>query len=85
MQGRSRRPPAECSQRLPLRAAIALIPFLAVVALSPFLLRKRLDKLGSEDREALGDLNAFVVDTVQGLGDVLALQQTATRSKSFMI
>ena len=64
--------------------AIALIPFLAVVALSPFLLRKRLDKLGSEDREALGDLNAFVVDTVQGLGEVLAFQQTATRSKSFM-
>ena len=62
--------------------AIALIPFLAVVALSPFLLRKRLDKLGSEDREALGDLNAFVVDTVQGLGEVLAFQQTATRSKS---
>ena len=63
--------------------ALALIPFQAIVAISPFLLRKRLDKLGSEDREALGDLNAFVVDTVQGLGEVLAFQQATTRSKSF--
>ena len=64
--------------------AVALIPFLAVVVISPFLLRKRLDMLGSEDREALGDLNAFVVDTVQGLGEVLAFQQTNTRSESFL-
>jgi len=64
--------------------AIALIPFLAVVIVSPFLLRKRLDILGSEDREALGDLNAFVVDTVQGLGEVLAFQQADRRSQSFL-
>jgi ATP-binding cassette subfamily C protein CydCD len=64
--------------------AIALIPFLAVVIVSPFLLRKRLDILGSEDREALGDLNAFVVDTVQGLGEVLAFQQADRRSESFL-
>ena len=64
--------------------AIALIPFLVVVIVSPFLLRKRLDILGSEDREALGDLNAFVVDTVQGLGEVLAFQQADRRSESFL-
>ncbi|MBM46675.1 MAG: thiol reductant ABC exporter subunit CydC [Acidimicrobiaceae bacterium] len=64
--------------------AIALIPFLMVVIVSPFLLRKRLDILGSEDREALGDLNAFVVDTVQGLGEVLAFQQADRRSESFL-
>jgi ATP-binding cassette subfamily C protein CydCD len=64
--------------------AVALIPFLAVVAISPFFLRRRLDALGSEDREALGDLNAFVVDTVQGLGEVLAFQQFTARSKAFM-
>ena len=64
--------------------AIALIPFLVVVIVSPFLLRKRLDILGSEDREALGDLNAFVVDTVQGLGEVLAFQQADRRSQSFL-
>lgn len=64
--------------------AIALAPFLAVVVISPFLLRKRLDTLGSEDREALGDLNAFVVDTVQGLGEVLAFQQSERRSEAFL-
>ena len=64
--------------------ALALAPFLAVVAISPFLLRRRLDTLGSEDREALGDLNAFVVDTVQGLGEVLAFQQSAARSEAFL-
>lgn len=64
--------------------AVALVPFLAVVVISPFLLRRRLDTLGSEDREALGDLNAFVVDTVQGLGEVLAFQQSAARSEAFL-
>ncbi|MEC9338306.1 MAG: ABC transporter ATP-binding protein [Actinomycetota bacterium] len=64
--------------------AVALIPFLGVVAISPFFLRRRLDALGSEDREALGDLNAFVVDTVQGLGEVLAFQQFTARSKAFL-
>jgi len=64
--------------------ALALIPFLVAVALSPFLVRRRLDTLGSEDREALGDLNAFVVDTVQGLGEVLAFQQAEARSAAFL-
>ena len=64
--------------------ALALVPFLAIVVISPFLLRQRLDTLGSEDREALGDLNAFVVDTVQGLGEVLAFQQGGRRSESFL-
>ena len=64
--------------------AVALIPFLAVVAISPFLLRRRLDTLGSEDREALGELNAFVVDTVQGLGEVLVFQQSGARSEAFL-
>jgi len=64
--------------------ALALLPFLVAVALSPFLVRRRLDDLGSEDREALGDLNSFVVDTVQGLGEVLAFQQSEARSAAFL-
>ncbi|MDG2114208.1 MAG: ABC transporter transmembrane domain-containing protein, partial [Actinomycetota bacterium] len=59
--------------------ALALLPFLLVVAFSPFLLRGRIDGLGSQDREELGDLNAFAVDTVQGLGEVLAFQQQDSR------
>ena len=34
--------------------ALALVPFLAIVALSPVMLRGRLDRLGSQAREALG-------------------------------
>jgi len=64
--------------------AVALVPFLAVVAASPVLVRKRLDTLGSNDREALGDLNAYVVDTLQGLPEVLAFQQANSRSDAFI-
>ncbi len=64
--------------------AAALLPFLAVVAASPFLLRKRVDELASRVREALGALNAHAVDTIQGLGEVLAFQQAAPRKKAFL-
>ena len=70
------------SQGWPL--ALALVPFLALVALSPFAARKRIDALGSADRVALADLNAFLVDTVQGLGDVIAFQQSERRKGAFM-
>jgi len=64
--------------------ALALAPFLAIVAASPVLVRRRLDTLGSKDREALGDLNAYVVDTLQGLPEVLAFQQSDSRSDAFI-
>jgi ATP-binding cassette subfamily C protein CydCD len=59
--------------------ALALLPFLLAVGLSPFLLRKRVDLLGSRAREAAGELGAFAVDSVQGLGEIVAFQQEATR------
>jgi ATP-binding cassette subfamily C protein CydCD len=59
--------------------ALALLPFLAAVGLSPFLLRKRVDRLGSEAREAAGELGAFAVDSVQGLGEIVAFQQEQAR------
>ncbi|MEM9468022.1 MAG: ABC transporter ATP-binding protein, partial [Actinomycetota bacterium] len=64
--------------------AVALLPFLVIVAASPFLMRRRLDDLGSRDRKALGDLNAYAVDTVQGMGEVLAFQQADARSTAFL-
>ena len=63
--------------------AAALLPFLAVVALSPFLARHRIDALGSRAREALGDLNAHAVDTIQGLGEIIAFQRTEARGAEF--
>jgi ABC-type multidrug transport system fused ATPase/permease subunit len=59
--------------------AVALLPFLLAVGLSPFLMRKRVDRLGSEAREAAGELGAFAVDSVQGLGEIVAFQQEDAR------
>jgi ATP-binding cassette subfamily C protein CydCD len=59
--------------------ALALLPFLAAVALSPFLMRGQVDRLGSRAREAAGELGAFAVDSVQGLGEIVAFQQETAR------
>ncbi|UUX50861.1 ABC transporter ATP-binding protein/permease [Nisaea acidiphila] len=59
--------------------ALTLTPFLLAVGLSPFLMRRRVDRLGSEAREASGELGAFAVDSVQGLGEIVAFQQEARR------
>jgi ATP-binding cassette subfamily C protein CydCD len=64
--------------------AAALLPFLAVVVVSPFVLRRRIDRLASRDREALGELNAFGVDSVQGLTEVIAFQQEPRRKAAFV-
>jgi ATP-binding cassette subfamily C protein CydCD len=59
--------------------ALALLPFLILVALSPFFMRARIDALGSRSREALADLNAHVVDTIQGLNEIIAFEYVARR------
>jgi ATP-binding cassette subfamily C protein CydCD len=59
--------------------ALALVPFLAYAALTPVLARARIDHLGSRARELSGDLNAHAVDTVQGLGEIVAFRQTRER------
>ena len=59
--------------------ALALLPFLLAVAISPFLMRGRVDRLGSESREAAGELGAFAVDSVQGLGEIVTFQQEKAR------
>ena len=64
--------------------ALALIPLMAAVVLSPFSMRHRLDALGSRAQEALGELNAHAVDTVQGLTEITAFQQVALRRGDFL-
>lgn len=61
--------------------ALALLPFLAAVALAPFLMRGKVDQLGSEAREAAGELGAVAVDSVQGLGEIVAFQQEDRRGQ----
>ena len=63
--------------------ALALLPFLAYAGLSPVLGRSRIDRLGSRAREASGDLSAFAVDTVQGLGEIVAFQHVRRRGAEF--
>lgn len=63
--------------------ALALLPFLVVVAASPFLMRKRIDRLGSQAREAAGELGAYAVDSVQGLGEIVTYQDEGRRADGF--
>jgi ATP-binding cassette subfamily C protein CydCD len=57
--------------------ALVLVPFLLYTALVPVLGRARIDRLSSRAREASGDLNAHVVDTVQGLAEIVAYGRTS--------
>ncbi len=63
--------------------AIGLLPFLIVVAVSPWLWRHRLDRLAGDSREALAELNAFAVDSIQGLTEIVAFNQRDERRKAF--
>jgi ATP-binding cassette, subfamily B, bacterial len=64
--------------------AVAVLPFLAYVGLSPVLARARVDHLGSRAREAVGEMNAHAVDTVQGLGEIVAFQREQARGAAFV-
>ena len=64
--------------------AAVLAPFLVIVALSPFMLRRRVDEMGSRAREALGELNAHAVDTVQGLSEIIAFTHIGERRRELI-
>jgi ATP-binding cassette subfamily B protein len=63
--------------------ALAVLPFLAYAALSPLLGRRRIDELGAQSRDAAAELNAHAVDSVQGLGEIVAFQQERARGVAF--
>ncbi|MEO6985871.1 MAG: ABC transporter ATP-binding protein, partial [Paralcaligenes sp.] len=62
----------------------ALLPFLLWAAWSPLAGRKRIDHLGSEARQALGEVNAHLTETIQGLSDLVAFAATERRRGSFL-
>ncbi len=64
--------------------ALALLPFLAYAGLSPWIGRRRIDRMGSEARDALAQLGAHVTETIQGLSELIAFQATAQRREQFM-
>ena len=63
--------------------AVALLPFLIAVGLSPFLMRGSVDRLGSKAREASGELGAYAIDSIQGLGEIITFQGEERRAKGF--
>jgi len=64
--------------------ALALLPFVLYAGLAPVVMRRRIDRLGAEAREALGLLSAYVTETIQGLSDLLAFQAIGRRRDGFM-
>jgi ATP-binding cassette subfamily C protein CydCD len=65
----------------PMAAVVA--PFLAWAALGPVIGRARIDRLGGRAREATAELNAYAVDSVQGLAEIVAFQQERARGVAF--
>ena len=63
--------------------AVALLPFLIAVGLSPFLMRGSVDRFGSKAREAAGELGAYAIDSIQGLGEIITFQGEERRAKGF--
>jgi ATP-binding cassette subfamily C protein CydCD len=52
--------------------ALVLLPFLVLVALSPLLASRQQERLGNDLRAHLGEMNAYTVDSVQGLKEIVA-------------
>ncbi len=59
--------------------ALILLPFLALVAYLPFRARDDLDGLGLAAREQLGEVNAHMVDGIQGMREILAFGREPDR------
>ncbi len=64
--------------------ALVLFPFLAYALVSPMRERRRVDAIGDEARQALGEMSAHTTDTIQGLADLTAFQATTRRRDQFL-
>src|SRR5262249_2815767 len=71
--------------------AAVVLPFLIYAALSPLIRRGHIDRLGSHAREVSGDLQAHTVDSIQGIGEIVAFQrerarrgERATRARQYL-
>ena len=60
--------------------ALAVAPFLVAVALSPFFAQRRSERLGEELRHQLGDVHAHMVDSIQGMREIVAFGQGRSRT-----
>ena len=60
--------------------AATLAPFLVAVAASPFFANKRIERLGDEIRGRMGDIHAYMVDSIQGMREISAFGRGADRN-----
>ena len=59
--------------------ALSLVPFLILVGLSPHYIGRHTDRLGNRLRAELGEVNAHMADSVQGLREVVVFSQDGRR------
>ena len=52
--------------------AAVLAPFLVAVAVSPYFANARIERLGDEIRGGMGDIHAYMVDSIQGMREISA-------------
>jgi ATP-binding cassette subfamily C protein CydC len=64
--------------------ALALLPFLPLLASIPLWLGRRADAQGRRVSEAIGTLNGDVVETIQGLRELVIFGQVRSRLKRLM-
>jgi ATP-binding cassette subfamily B protein len=60
--------------------AVVLLPFLVLVASLPLLGRRRVDPVAAEVRRAQGRVNAHLVDSIQGLRELIAFGRGDSRA-----
>ncbi len=61
--------------------AVVLAPFLIAVAVSPFFANNRIERLGNEIRGRMGDIHAFMVDSIQGMREIVAFGRGRDRNE----
>ena len=59
--------------------AAVLAPFLVAVAVSPYFANERTERLGHEIRGRMGDIHAFMVDSIQGMREIAAFRRGTDR------
>ena len=60
--------------------AAVLAPFLIAVAVSPYFANTRIERLGDEIRGRMGDIHAFMVDSIQGMREISAFRRGPDRN-----
>ena len=61
--------------------AVVLAPFLVAVAVSPFFANARIERLGMEIRGRIGEIHAYMVDSIQGMREIVAFGRGPDRSR----